>query len=352
MADHPWPSDSADFFRQETPHVYFRLPGSEIVNFWPQESENSGSRNRFYFVPFATADQAFFFSSNQPEEWSQDHFIKSADQTVDSAYGPYSILQGSAQDEEDKIRYLQLLDLTLNELKEGNLKKVVLSRPGVIKHKEHPLRLFVRAIQRYPDAFCYLYFHPQQGCWLGASPEILIKKESNQFETYSLAGTQKKMGQRLPVWTEKEKDEQAIVTDYIQQKLSEKVQELALLGPENKAAGELWHLRTILKGKTNLSGIDLAQLLHPSPAVCGLPQSRAQEFILAHEGYERSYYTGYLGPDLGEQAHLYVNLRCMKLLPEKAIIYVGGGVTPASVPEKEWQETHHKMQTMLQLFSD
>ena len=94
-------------------------------------------------------------------------------------------------------------------------------------------------------------------------------------------------------------------------------------------------------------------LLHPTSAVCGLPKEPALQFILENEGFDRSYYSGFLGPvNSATGTHLYVNLRCMELLEKEAILYAGAGITAESNPEKEWQETQHKMQTMRRVLSN
>ena len=74
----------------------------------------------------------------------------------------------------------------------------------------------------------------------------------------------------------------------------------------------------------------------------------ALSFIQQHEGYDREFYSGYLGPvNVGNKTHLFVNLRCMKIQNNVATLYAGGGITEDSEPEKEWQETEMKCQTML-----
>jgi len=105
-------------------------------------------------------------------------------------------------------------------------------------------------------------------------------------------------------------------------------------------------------------------VLHPTPAVCGLPKESAKQFILEHEDYNREFYTGFLGelncettiaPRSGRRnienrayavsrtsTQLYVNLRCMQLKNQQAIIYVGGGITEGSNAESEWEETVSK----------
>ena len=95
---------------------------------------------------------------------------------------------------------------------------------------------------------------------------------------------------------------------------------------------------------------DLLKLLHPTPAVCGLPKEKAYQFILDHEDHERRYYSGFIGmlnPD--GKTDLYVNLRCMNITSEALTLYAGGGLLASSELEDEWQETEKKMRTMKNL---
>ena len=93
--------------------------------------------------------------------------------------------------------------------------------------------------------------------------------------------------------------------------------------------------------------------MHPTSAVCGLPKQEAKYFIQKHEGYDREYYSGFLGElniDLVTfrtlQTDLFVNLRCMKVKQNKAQLFIGCGITKDSNPEKEYIETVNKSMTM------
>ena len=95
-------------------------------------------------------------------------------------------------------------------------------------------------------------------------------------------------------------------------------------------------------------GTVMLELLHPTSAVCGMPKMAALEFIQSHENYDREFYSGFLGPvNVENETNLFVNLRCTKIQNRTATLYAGGGITEDSIPEKEWQETELKCQTML-----
>jgi isochorismate synthase len=169
----------------------------------------------------------------------------------------------------------------------------------------------------------------------------------------ALAGTQIFKGSADVQWPEKERREQQFVTDYILSKL--KKYDLKITRPYTLQAGSLLHICTeitgILSPRNSLK--DLISALHPTPAVCGVPENLAKTFILNNEHYDREYYTGYLG-ELNmndKQTNLYVNLRCMKTEPDpvghiRASLYIGGGITVDSIPEKEWEETVAKSNTI------
>ncbi|PTX18389.1 isochorismate synthase [Pontibacter mucosus] len=245
----------------------------------------------------------------------------------------------------------------------GQMEKVVLSRTDqeALPEGFSPVAAFRAMAEKYPRAFVSLVSVPGVGTWMGATPEILVSIDEQQvFHTMALAGTQPAVENVADaIWRQKEIEEQAMVERYVLSCFKKlRLREYTEVGPRTIIAGGLMHLRTDFK--VNLRdvhfptlGTDMLELLHPTSAVCGLPKQPALEFILAHEGYNRSYYSGYLGPVNGSSgSHLYVNLRCMQLLTQEAILYAGAGVTEGSVAQKEWLETQHKMQTMGKILSD
>jgi isochorismate synthase len=256
--------------------------------------------------------------------------------------------------DEGKAFHIQMVKKAITEIKEGNLQKVVLSRAITTETEKTPLQILEGLLSRYDDAFCYWWYHPKVGMWLGATPEQLLKYQSGTLWTTSLAGTLPVEENVNPKWTSKEREEQQMVTDFIQRSLLGKVNDISISETVSHQAGKLWHLKSTIKASlrtfTDLGGV--VGQLHPTPAVCGLPKEESLNFILRHEGYDRQYYTGYLGPinlDEKESANLFVNLRCLKYAEGQVDIFVGGGVTGASKPEEEWSETQYKSRTILEV---
>jgi len=237
----------------------------------------------------------------------------------------------------------------------GTFQKVVLSRTEAVSIENNDaILLFQRLLSNYPTAFKYCFFHQKIGLWLGATPEQLLKVNSDKIKTVALAGTQVFKEGEI-VWENKEKEEQQFVTDFIVENLSEFVSELQKSDPFTFRAGNIVHIKTDisarLKDKKDLKKV--LKILHPTPAICGLPKQEAKEFILRKEGYDREYYAGFLGElnkDFAKNeegnSDLFVNLRCMKLQEKTANLFIGCGVTKDSNPEKEFFETVNKSKTM------
>lgn len=170
----------------------------------------------------------------------------------------------------------------------------------------------------------------------------------------ALAGTQLFNEEKEAVWETKEREEQQFVTDYILSELHGHVDNILTTEPYTFRAGNIVHIKTdisaTLKGYESLE--DIINTLHPTPAVCGLPKADAKAFLLEHEGYNREFYSGYLGEintDLATgqpKTDLFVNLRCMKIDDAIANLYIGCGITKDSNPEKEFFETVNKSMTM------
>lgn len=258
-------------------------------------------------------------------------------------------------DLKSKNAFEKLVNCGIEAIQNNQFKKVVLSRKETVNLVSLDLVLtFQRLIHFYPTAFVYCFYHPKVGTWLGATPEQLVRSDGILFETIALAGTQKHLGNKKVVWHKKEQEEQQFVTDYIVDKLQDKANNLVVTQPYSVLAGMIWHIKTTITG-AHKKDVDLQQivtLLHPTPAVCGLPKEAAKAFIVNQEQYDRKYYTGYLGELNKKDANdslssdLFVNLRTMEIEGEQAHIYIGCGVTKDSSPDKEWEESVNKSKTM------
>lgn len=265
------------------------------------------------------------------------------------------------ENREVKEQYKVLIQAAIDNIHSGNLRKVVLSRKETLKVSNFDLTIVLqRLLNSYPSAFSYCFYHPNVGLWLGAFSEQLLKMEGASFCTSAVAGTQLFQENKEVEWQDKEKQEQEFVSDFIIEKIKKITSEIKISNPYTLKAGNLLHIKTDIQGllHSNATLKQVLEILHPTPAVCGLPLNKAKDFIRAHEQYDREYYSGFLGElntDFSTQKNatdLYVNLRCVKIdldaQPEQleAHLFVGGGITKDSNPEKEWNETVNKSQTI------
>lgn len=256
--------------------------------------------------------------------------------------------------------YTALVRRGVAAIEQGAVQKVVSSRAvrQLLPPGFDALLAFEELQARYPQAFVSLVSAPGAGTWLGATPEVLAEvTPEGTFRTMALAGTQPLTPGLTPqkaIWRQKEIEEQALVARYIVSCFKQlRLREYDEIGPRTVVAGELLHLRTdfavhLRQVPFPSLGTDMLRLLHPTSAVGGMPRQAALDFLQQYEGYDRAYYSGFLGPVNLPQAgvaRLFVNLRCMQLRPTEAILYAGTGLTIHSDPEREWEETELKLQT-------
>ncbi len=333
--------------------LVYRLPKQKTAHFYSGKfteiSAKIPSEAVFLAAPFQPADTIFALKPEYYQEISD----------LTSAGFPHLVFNESKQELPHSItrqNYTQAVQKAIDEIDAGKLEKVVVSRPfkTTLAENFNPLLLFTRLAEKYPDAFVYLLFSPELGNWAGATPEQLLKIEDQQLETIALAGTRhindaEKIPSPEQVFSAKEIHEQAVVTQYIQAVLTPGTQNLNIGRPHLKQAGNLYHLATTFSGKLKHNNwLQLLKNLHPTPAVGGIPLQQAKRFISENEKYDRGLYSGFLGPveDSGN-TNLFVNLRCMQFNQTEVVYYVGAGIVSGSDPEKEWQETEHKMRTLL-----
>lgn len=306
-------------------------------------------KNGFIVAPFdvESAAEALFF---QPDI----HFINDdidKNQLNRLLSTTFSVKNSATSTlETSQTDYLHQATMLIDKLKNKELEKIVLSRTisNTSCKKESAVSLFEKLSNIYPHAFVSIFHIPGQCVWVGATPETLLKSDNESIQTMSLAGT-KSLSTKTE-WTDKEREEQQMVSDYVENVLQQfPFTQIEKAGPTEQQAGNVCHLMTKYNCKGRLSGkeqFELIRTLHPTPAVCGIPKEKAMQFISTTELHDREYYAGFLGPINAKACNLFVNLRCMKLTDEGVAFFVGGGLTAQSVPEAEWSETCMKLETL------
>ncbi len=335
--------------KAELPFVAYRHPETDKVKGYFQKNNdlhytNDFSESGFVFAPFDDAKPTVFFPLTESTT------LKTNFSSVYTNFEEKNHQRSLS--EAPKEAHINLVQKGINFLNTSDVKKVVLSRKEIIEYPDfNVVEIFKKLLINYTNAMVYVWFHPKIGLWLGATPETLLKVQDDSFKTMSLAGTQTYQGSLEIVWQQKEKQEQQFVTDFFVEKLND---DITVSAPHTIKAGSLVHLCTDISGKLSqeLTLYKLLRLLHPTPAVCGLPMNESKVFILENEGYDREFYTGFLGElNIDNSSNLFVNLRCMQVLQKQLAIYIGGGITIDSNPKNEWEETVAKSKVMLKVLN-
>ena len=371
--DHNHPVAAWRLPQQTRQHVITDLNGSGQLPPLPLELLPAG----FIAHPFREQEPAAFIradvhytSEAEPTDNATQAALRLVEEhlvTTDRPSTPYAISPTPTTPDTEHRSFVDTVAEAVRAIEAGRLHKVVPSRQKAI-----PLpadfdvtEAFQRLCTAYPAAFVSVFSIPGVGTWLGASPETLVSTYQRAgrpiFRTMALAGTQVAPGHdalKHASWRQKEIEEQAMVSRYIINCFKQiRLRDFEENGPKTVAAGNLIHLRTdftVDMAQTNFPdlGSTMLRLLHPTSAVCGMPKEAALEFLRQHEQYDRSFFSGYLGPvNVAEETHVFVNLRCAQLLEQRALLYAGAGITVDSEPEKEWKETEMKMDTLLRVIT-
>jgi isochorismate synthase len=368
----------AKALKKELPLALWRLPGQETSTLIVSAKVSKLSREDaiedlpagFIFAPYSDDQPALFIEgllqyvvqgntvAGNLRELDELSPQESAEEPNTNPAGIKGSMTTTAMGD-DKEQYLELVRKSLEAIAAGTFEKVV---PTRVKQIPLPpdfdlVATYQRLCNDNPEALVSLVHIPGAATWLGASPEMLVSvQEARIFRTVALAGTQpyrEDTPLKQVAWTQKEIEEQALVERYIISCFKKiRLREYIEHGPKTVIAGKLMHLRsdfTVDLRETNFPqlGSVMLRLLHPTSAVCGMELGPAREFLRQHEGYDRAFYTGYLGPvNVADNTDIYVNLRCMQLRDGYALMYAGAGVTADSVPEQEWEETEMKFNTL------
>lgn len=372
---------------QEYSFACWRLPNSTqknlIISYTPYGIPANESLEElpegFLFAPFDKGKNSTYLKADLTFSFTDGNLEEATTPLQSKSYQWLQEIIPTLQKKKFKPRYKDKKDSSLppvsqkenfehfvkkciDQIEAGSFEKIVPSRAKRVDLKDSfdVIEVFQKLCFAYPNAMVSFIHTPEAGAWIGASPELLVSVENKtNFKTVALAGTKMfEEGTNLKqvAWTQKEIEEQALVSRYIINNFKKiRLREFEEHGPKTVVAGNLMHLKTefaVDMKATNFPqlGSVMLNLLHPTSAVCGMPLEPSLEFLQQHEGYDREFYSGYLGPvNVDNNIHLFVNLRCMQLLKEQAIVYAGAGVTSDSVPETEWEETEMKLNTLLKV---
>lgn len=260
--------------------------------------------------------------------------------------------------------YERAVAAAVERIKEGGLSKTVLAREVTVTapaaHDPGPVLGALRQV--FPSCFCFAVGTPE-ATFIGASPELLIRRRGAVAATVALAGSTRRsadpavddhLGEQM-LHSAKVREEHGIVARRIARSLGplsvwvEPAEEPTVVKVAN-----IQHLATPIQAQLadSRSAIELAGMLHPTPAVGGEPREPAVRLLGELEGFDRGWYAGPVGwMDATEDGEFCVALRSGLLRDRTAHLYAGCGIVAGSEPESELAETEIKLEALLPLLA-
>ncbi|MDG6894716.1 isochorismate synthase [Volucribacter amazonae] len=213
------------------------------------------------------------------------------------------------------------------------------------------------------NSHCYHFLLAENAdsTFLGSSPERLYRREQQQLATEALAGTafmgnDQRKNQQQADWLlqdQKNQYENQLVVDGICQHLAPYAQHIEVQDKTLVPLRNVQHLcrKIQVTLKPECHDAHCLQAIHPTPAVSGLPQQPAVEFIKNCENFHRTWYAGCLGVMQPQQAEFCVTIRSAFVEHNKIRVFAGAGIVEGSNPLLEWQEIERKAKGLISLFN-
>lgn len=250
-------------------------------------------------------------------------------------------------------------------LKRSELEKIVLHRKKIFTY-DSPIEIMVLFREVY-DAnknsshFTVYNQLNYMEAFISLTPERLFTLKGQDLETVSLAGSitrgtdeesDKELEEQLNT-SDKLTREHDIVTKAIQEKLGPVLKELTISPLLTMKLPYIQHRQATIKGvlKDTTTVLELIELLHPTPAVGGIPHDKAKIKILEIEKEKRGYYAGPVGILSQGYSEIAVGIRSALILGQNITVYGGAGIVAGSEAYEEWIETGTKMQPFIKVIN-
>ncbi len=257
---------------------------------------------------------------------------------------------------DERRRWTASVDEALRRIGDGRLSKVVLAREATVDlGRALDAGALVDRL-RHHEASSFTY---AVGAYVGASPELLARRRGRDVLSRPMAGTVAQGGEagddrRLAATlaaSSKEQHEHRLVVEDVRQKLRLVADGPTLaVGPDVVRLSTVAHLATMIRCQLRdptVSALDVAALLHPTPAIAGVPLDAALATIAELDAFDRGLYAGPVGwVDARGDGDWAVALRGATLDGSRARLVAGAGIVAGSDPDAEWDETEAKLAVM------
>jgi menaquinone-specific isochorismate synthase len=261
--------------------------------------------------------------------------------------------------------WAEAIDLALQEFQSGPLEKVVLARKSCLELTEAiaPFALVEILAGGAPACFHFcLQPTANSGAFLGASPELLFRRDGDRLESEAVAGTRPRSldtveDERLEsqlLKMSKEQLEHRLVVDSLETTFRKLCSEFSQdTVPSVLKLSRVQHLRTAFSGELHpgVGDDSILRAFHPTPATCGSPSAAASRFISQSESFDRGWYAGPVGFVSRDETEFAVAIRSMLWLGRKTHVYAGAGIVNGSESEREWNELEDKIAGVLHLLA-
>lgn len=313
-------------------------------------------------IPFDHRMPAYLFQPNDVE-WSVPYYPSTV-----TDYDTSATIATRFVAEPSRSAYAESVSRALEYIRSGDddLRKVVLSRTLLV-HSSQTLdpRDVLQRLRSDRSVTVFSVALPSEAngarrTFVGATPELLIEKSGRQIFSRPLAGSTRRRASvtedheagDMLMHSAKDRREHAVVAESIADTLAPYCKELHVPRvPSLVTTASMWHLGTRIEGtlkSDDVSSLELATALHPTPAVCGTPIERAREVISELETFDRGFFAGAVGScDVRGNGRWFVSIRCAELSGSTARLYAGAGIVAGSDADGEVAETAAKFGPML-----
>ncbi|MAA91596.1 MAG: isochorismate synthase [Deltaproteobacteria bacterium] len=244
----------------------------------------------------------------------------------------------------------------LSEIHSGSLQKIVLARKAEYQMQMayDPLQILLNLRDRAPHAYQFCFQIDIDHAWLGISPERLYRRQLRKIETEAVASTRprglgpgedKKLAMEL-LQSQKEVREHELVLERIENLLSQLCDKTTRQSyREILKLRHVQHLQSRVEGHLHPEHGEAALLtaIHPTPAVCGIPDEEARSRIEQLEKFDRGWYAGPVGWFSKNGAEFAVAIRSALMDHQTLRIFTGAGIVQGSNPDSEWEEINAKL---------
>ena len=251
-----------------------------------------------------------------------------------------------------KSQYRNSLARGIELIKAGDLDKLVLATSQRLSLREplDPLKLLSRLRVQQTNSCRFLWQKNHDESFFGASPERLISLDQNKLIIDAIAGTAKKgdNGKELLASSKDLREHRFVVNSIVEQLLKKGINANHPSQPNLIIQGHLIHLHTLIRACVkDKSPLDLVEVLHPTPAVAGLPLKKSLSWLRALEPFDRQTYASPIGwIDRNKNSEFRVAIRYGDVKGHELQLFAGAGLVKGSTIEGEIQEVALKFEVL------